>query len=140
MVRIPTLSLKQLAILRLAKKYPGKTIQLYCELPIINDGGPPAGYTALIQKLIDFGLIAVQFKQMRCDFSRHQRKSWAKFSADLECPSILAWEIWRDKYIAKQKGSDRIAIPGEEFEDFSYVWIQEIGVQGNATQQILGIE
>lgn len=129
MVCIPTLSLKQLAILRLAKKYPGKTIQLFCELPIINSGGPPAGYTALIQKLIDFGLITVQFKQMRCDFSRYQRKSWAKFSAELEYPSIIAWERWRDKFIARQKGTSRVAIPGKEFEDFSYVWIQEIGVQ-----------
>ncbi|KAI9129374.1 hypothetical protein [Acaryochloris sp. CCMEE 5410] len=129
MVCIPTLSLKQLAILRLAKKYPGKTIQLYCELPIINYGGPPAGYTALIQKLIDLDLIEVQSKQMRCDFSRFQKKSWAKFSGDLAYPSTLVWEIWRDKFIARLKGSERVAIPGEEFEDFSYVWIQEIGVQ-----------
>lgn len=129
MVCIPTLSLKQLAILRIAKQYPDKTIQLYCEIPIVHHGEFPTGYTALIQKLIDFGLIEVQSKQMRCGFSRHQRKSWAKFSEDLECPSILAWEIWRDKYIARQKGSERIAMPGEECEDFSYVWIQEIGVQ-----------
>ncbi|ABW32621.1 hypothetical protein [Acaryochloris marina] len=129
MVCIPTLSLKQLAILRLAKESSGKTIKLHCEMPIINSGEPPAGYTALIQKLIDLGLIAVQFKQMRCDFSRYQRRSWAKFSAELEYPSILAWEIWRDKFIARQKGTNRAAIPGEEFEDYSYVWIQEIGVQ-----------
>lgn len=58
MVCIPTLSLKQLAILRLAKKYPGKTIKLYCEMPIINHGVLPTGYTAAIQRLIDLDLIA----------------------------------------------------------------------------------
>lgn len=129
MVCIPTLSLKQLAILRLAKKYPGKTIKLYCEMPIINHGEPPTGYTTVIQKLIDLNLIEVKSKLMHFDFSRFQKKSWAKFSADIEYPSILVWERWRDKFIARQKGSERVAVPGKDFEDFSYVWIQEIGVQ-----------
>ena len=129
MVCIPTLSLKQLAILRLAKKYPNKTIKLYCEMPIISHDEPPTEYTAVIQKLIDLALIEVTSKLMRLDFSRFQKKSWAKFSIDMEHPSILAWEIWRDQYITRQKGTNRVAMPGEEFEDFSYVWIQEIRVQ-----------
>ncbi|MGR3280349.1 hypothetical protein ACSYAD_35445, partial [Acaryochloris marina NIES-2412] len=90
MVCIPTLSLKQLAILRLAKKYPGKTIKLYCEMPIINYGVLPTGYTAAIQKLIDLDLIEVKFRQMCFDVSRFQKKSWVKFRADIEHPSILA--------------------------------------------------
>ena len=129
MVCIPSLSLKQLAILRLAKQYPGRTIQLYCEIPIINNADSSTGYTVLIEKLTDLRLIKVQSRQMHCSFSRFQKKSWAKFSAELECPTVLAWEIWRDKYIVRQKGTKRVAVPGEEFEDFSYVWIQEIGVQ-----------
>ena len=129
MVCIPTLSLKQLAILRLAKKYPSKTIKLYCEMPIINHGEPPTEYAAVIQKLIDLNLIEVKSKLMRLDFSRFQKKSWAKFNIDIEHPSIHAWEKWRDKYITRQKGTNRVAMPGEEFEDFSYVWIQEIRVQ-----------
>lgn len=129
MICIPSFSLKQLAILRLAKKYPDKTIQLYCEMPIVNNGEFPTGYTSMIQKLVDFDLIEVKSRQMRCDFSRFQKKSWVRFISDLEYPSIYAWELWRDKFIARQKGSERVAIPGEGFEDFSYVWIQEIGIQ-----------
>lgn len=129
MICIPSLSLKQLAILRLTKKHLGKTIQLYCEMPILNNGEFPTGYTSLIQNLIDLDLIEVKSRQMRCDFSRFQKKSWAEFNADLEYPSIIAWELWRDKFISRHKGSGGIARPGKEFEDFSYVWIQEIGVR-----------
>ena len=132
MVFIPSLSLIQLAILRFAKQYPGETIQLLYEIPIVNAGGSTIGYTSAIQQLIDLDLIEVKSTHMYCDFSRIQKKSWARFIAELKYPSICAWEIWRDKYIARRKRSKRVAIPGKGYEDFSYVWIREVGVQ--ATQ------
>ena len=129
MVCIPSLSLKQLAILRLAKQYPGETVRLFYEMPIVNNGEPPTRYAAVIQKLIDFDLIEIESRYVRCDFSRAQKKSWAKFIQDLDYPSMCTWEIWRDKFIARRKKTECAAIPGEAFEDFSYVWIQEIGIQ-----------
>lgn len=129
MVYIPSLTQTQLRILRLAKKYPDKAVRLSYELPVICHGDEPIGYPAFLQKLIGLGLIKVRSRRVRYDSSRHQRDSWNKYSADLELPSIYAWGSWRDKYIAKQKGSRHILIPGEEFEHFSNVWIQEIRVQ-----------
>lgn len=129
MVCIPSLSLKQLAILRLAKQYPGETIRLFYEMPIVDNGGPPTRYAAVIQTLIDFGLIEIKSRRVHCDFSRTQKKSWTKFTKDLKHPSICIWELWRDKFIARRKRAGRTSIPGKDLEDFSYVWIQEIGIQ-----------
>lgn len=129
MVYIPSLTQIQLRILRLTKKYPDKMVRLSYEIPIIVIGDEPIGYPIFLQKLIDLGLVKVCSSQIHCDSSRYQRNSWKKFSADLELPSVYAWELWRDKYIDEQKGSRHILIPGEEFEHFSDVWIQEIGVQ-----------
>lgn len=129
MVSIPSLSLKQLEILRLAKQCPGETIRLFHEIPIVSNGDSSTRYTAVIQKLIDWQLIEIKSKHMRCDFSRAQQKSWAEFTEDLDYPSLGLWELWRDKFIARRKRTECVAIPGEELEDFSYVWIQEIDIQ-----------
>lgn len=129
MTFIPSLTQTQLRIFRLAKKYPDKAVRLSYEIPVICYGDEPIGYPAFLQNLINLGLVEVYSRQVRCDSSRYQRDSWNKYSADLDLPSIYAWELWRDKYIAGQKGSRHILIPGEEFEHFSNVWIQEIRVQ-----------
>ncbi|MGR3279252.1 hypothetical protein ACSYAD_29740 [Acaryochloris marina NIES-2412] len=129
MVYIPSLTQTQLRILRLAKKYPDKAVRLSYEIPIICNGDEPIGYPAFLQKLIGLGLVEVYSKQVRYDSSRYQRDSWNKYCSDLALPSIYAWDLWRDKYIAKQNGSRYILIPGEEFEHFSNVWIQEIEVR-----------
>lgn len=129
MVYVPSLTLIQLKILRLAKKYPDKIVRLSYELPMIGIGDEPIGYPAFLQNLIDLDLVEVCFSQIYCDSSRYQRDSWRKYSSDLELPSIYAWKLWRDRYIAKQKESRHVLKPGEEFEHFSDVWIQEIGVQ-----------
>lgn len=129
MVYIPSLTQTQLRILRIVKKYPDKAVRLSYEIPVICYGDEPIGYPAFLQKLIDLGLVEVYSRQVCCDSSRYQRDSWNKYSADLELPSIYAWELWRDKYIARQKGSQHVLTPGEEFEHFSDVWIQEIRIQ-----------
>ncbi|MGR3279617.1 hypothetical protein ACSYAD_31630 [Acaryochloris marina NIES-2412] len=129
MVYIPSLTQTQLRILRIVKKYPDKAVRLSYEIPVICYGDEPIGYPAFLQKLIDLGLVEVCSKRVRYDSSRYQRDSWNKYSEDLEMPSIRAWELWRDKYIARQEGSKHILMPGEEFEHFSGVWIQEIGLR-----------
>lgn len=129
MAYIPSLTQIQFRILRLVKKYPDKMVRLSYEIPIISIGDEPIGYPAFLQKLIDLDLVQVCSSQIHCDSSRCQRDSWKKFSADLELLSIYAWELWRDKYIARQQGSRHILIPGEKFEYFSDVWIQEIEVR-----------
>lgn len=119
MVCIPSLSPIQLEILRLAKERSGRTIRLSYEMPMIDEGDPPTEYPAFIQGLIDVELLEVKFKKLRCDTSQLQRDSWRQYSADLELPSIYAWELWRDKFISRQKGLKHIVTPGEEFEHFS---------------------
>ena len=129
MVYIPSLTQIQLRILRLTKKYPDKVVRLSYEIPIVGIGDEPIGYPVFLQELVDLDLVQIVSSQVHFDSSRYQQDSWKKFTADLEMPSIYAWELWREKYIAIQKGSQHILMPGEEFEHFSDVWIQEIGVR-----------
>ncbi|NJM67023.1 MAG: hypothetical protein HC851_15810 [Acaryochloris sp. RU_4_1] len=126
MTCIPSLSQFQLEILRLAKKYSGKAIHLSFETPIIENGEPPIRYPSLLQQLIDCGYIEVKIKRIRRETSRFQRDSWADFCSGLALPSIRAWELWRQKFIATQEGLPQVLLPGEGFEDFSDAWVQEI--------------
>ncbi|NJM68672.1 MAG: hypothetical protein HC851_24915 [Acaryochloris sp. RU_4_1] len=126
MTSIPSLSRVQLEILRIAKQHSGEMLHLSFESPIFDNGEPPIGYPSLLQELIDLGYIEVQFNQLLSDSSRFQRDSWQEYCANLELPSIRAWELWRQEFIASQEGSTHVLLPGEDFEDFSDAWIQEI--------------
>lgn len=132
MISIPSLTQTQLALLRAAKKYSGKTVRLCYETPITNPRKPPIKHPPFIQKLVDFGLIEVESRQVLSGPSLLEKDSWYEYCADLELPSIRAWELWREEFIAKQKEAPHILIPGESFEEFSDVWIQEINF--HATQ------
>ncbi|KAI9129644.1 hypothetical protein [Acaryochloris sp. CCMEE 5410] len=132
MISIPSLTQTQLALLRAAKKYSGKTVRLCYETPITNPRKPPIKHPPFIQKLVDFGLIEVESRQVLSGPSLLEKDSWNEYCADLELPSIRAWELWREEFIAKQKEAPHILIPGESFEEFSDVWIQEINF--HATQ------
>ncbi|UJB72721.1 hypothetical protein HRE53_27930 (plasmid) [Acaryochloris sp. 'Moss Beach'] len=129
MVHIPSLTQVQLEILRLAKENPGETLQLSFESPVMGDGEPRAKNPSLIQEMIDFGLVEIQKSRVYCEISRFQRECWFEYCADIELPSIYAWELWRKEFINSQEGSTTLITPGEEFEDFSYVWVQEMEFQ-----------
>lgn len=129
---IPTLNKVQLEILRLAKQRSGKAVILSLETAMISEDKPPSRNPKLFQKLIDLGLVEVHFKHVFQEKSRWQMDSWASYCDDLELPSIRAWELWRQAFIAEQEDMDCALIPGEGFEEFSDVWVEEIRFQ--ATQ------
>ncbi|KAI9129373.1 hypothetical protein [Acaryochloris sp. CCMEE 5410] len=126
MVLIPSLTQVQLEILRLAKENPDETLQLSFESPVMGNGEPPTHNPLLIQEMIDLGLVEVQQSCVHCGISQFQQQCWLEYCSDLELPSIYAWELWRKEFIASQDGSATLISPGEEFEDFSYVWVQEM--------------
>ena len=132
MISIPSLTQTQLALLRTAKKHPEKTVRLYYETPITNHRKPPFKNPPFIQKLVDSGLIEVEFKRVLSGPSLLEKESWYEYCTDLAIPSIRAWELWREEFIARQKEAPNILMPGEGFEEFSDVWIQEINF--HATQ------
>lgn len=129
MSSIPTLNKNQLEILRIAKRSSRKAVILSLETAMISEEKPPLGNPKLFQELIDLGLIEVHFKHVFRGQSRWQMDSWSKYCADLNLPSIRAWELWRKEFIAEQEDMGIVLIPGEEFEDFSEVWIEEIRFQ-----------
>ncbi len=126
MPHIPSLTQVQLEILRLAKENDGETLQLAFESPVMGQGEPPSNHPPLMQEMIDLGLIEVQSSRVYCDTSRFQRDCWLEYCSNLELPSIYAWELWRKEFIENQESSTTLIAPGEEFEDFSYVWVQEM--------------
>lgn len=126
MPHIPSLTQVQLEILRLAKENDGETLQLAFESPVMGQGEPPSHHPPLMQEMIDLGLLEVQSSRVYCDTSRFQRDCWFEYCANLELPSIYAWELWRKEFIENQEGSTILITPGEDFEDFSYVWVQEM--------------
>ena len=134
MISIPSLTQTQLALLRAAKKYSGKTVRLCYETPIINPRKPPIKHPPFIQKLVDFGLIEVESRQVLSGPSLLEKDSWYEYCADLKLPSIRAWELWREEFIARQKEAPHVLIPGEGFEEFSDVWIQEINFHATQPQ------
>lgn len=126
MTFIPSLSQIQLEILRLAKQFSGDVLQLSLEIPMAQDEGPPSANPQFVQELIDLGLIEVHFKQVYIGTSRFQQDSWAEYCADLNLPSIRAWELWRQAFIAEQEGATHVLAPGEGFGEFSEVWVEEM--------------
>lgn len=126
MISIPSLTQAQLELLRTAKKYSGKTVRICYETPIINPRKPPIKTPPFIQKLVDCGLIEVESKQVLSGPSLFEKDSWYEYCADLELPSIRAWELWRKEFIANQQEAPHVLLPGKNFEEFSNVWIQEI--------------
>lgn len=129
MTFIPSLTPYQLEILRTAKQCSGKTVRLCYEIPITSLRKPPYKYPSFIQKLVEFGLIEIQSKQVTRGLSLFQKDSWHEYCADLELPSIRAWELWRKEFIVSQQNLTHVLTPGEGFEDFSEVWMQEIKIQ-----------
>ena len=103
------------------------TVRFCYETPLTDPKNPP-----FIQKLVDFGLIEVEFKRVLIGASLFQKDSWHEYCANLEMPSIRAWELWRKEFIARQKEAPHILVPGEGFEEFSNVWNQTISF--HATQ------
>lgn len=134
MISIPSLTLTQLALLRTAKRYSGKSVRLCYETSFTNLQNPPIKNPAFIQKLVDCGLIEVEFKQVLNAHSLFQKDSWHEYCADLELPSIRVWELWRQKFIANLPETTHILEPGEGFEEFSNVWIQEISFHATQPQ------
>ena len=126
MTCIPSLTQVQLEILRLAKEHSGETLRLSFESPMMGHEEPPIDNPPLIQEMVDLGLVEVQKSRVYSSTSRFQRDCWFEYCSDLELPSIYAWELWREEFIASQDGSTTLITPGEEFEDFSYVWVQEM--------------
>lgn len=119
-------------ILRLAKQRSGKAVILSLETAMISEDKPPSGNPKLFQELIDLGLVEVHFKHVFREKSRWQMDSWARYCKGLELPSIRAWELWRQAFIAEQEEMGCVLVPGERFEEFSDVWVEEIRFQ--ATQ------
>lgn len=126
---IPSLTPSQLEILRTAKQCSGKIVRLCYEIPITSLRKTPYKPPLFIQKLVKFGLIEIQSEQVIRGPSLFQKDSWDEYCADLELPSIRAWELWRKEFIASQQNLTHALTPGEGFEDFSEAWIQEIKIQ-----------
>ncbi|ABW32221.1 hypothetical protein [Acaryochloris marina] len=134
MITIPSLTQALLELLRTAKKYSGKTVRICYETPITDPRKPPIKTPPFIQKLVDCGLIEVESKQVLSGPSLFERDSWYEYCADLELPSIRAWKLWRKEFIASQQEAPHVLLPGEGFEEFSDVWIQEINFHATQPQ------
>ena len=126
MVCIPSLSLIQLEILKLAKQHSGELLHLSFETPILKDEGPPSGSPQFFQELVDLDLIEILFKQVYIGTSGYQKDSWDEYCADLNLPSLRAWDLWRQAFITGQEGVTHVLAPGERFGEFSEVWVEEM--------------
>ena len=130
MTGIPSLTLQQLELLRVAKQHPGKTIQVSYEFPVTNNSKPLSEHPAFIQELIDAHLIEVQVRGTFLRTSEFQQRSWTIFCDDLDYPCQTDWELWRKGFIARHVGGKSpILAPGMRFEQFSRVWIRKIDLQ-----------
>lgn len=125
MIFIPSLSPIQLEILKLAKQHSGELLHVSFETPMLKDVGSPSGNPQFFQELVDLDLIEVHFKQTYIGTSNFQKDSWDEYCADLCLPSLRAWELWRQEFIAEQEGATHVFSPGEGFGEFSEVWIEE---------------
>lgn len=132
MTHIPPLTHQQLKILRVAKKHSVREIRLAYEFPVIDDQEPPSSHPSFIQGLIDAHLIQVQVNATIISSSDFQQRDWAEYCKEIDYPTQVDWERWRNKFIAQQeKGLDQLMTPGIGFGEFSKVWIREIGLQAN---------
>ncbi|QUY44760.1 hypothetical protein [Acaryochloris marina] len=104
-------------------------MQLSFESHVIDNREPPTNHPSLIQEMIDLGLVKTQRSRAHCDLSRFQRECWFEYCSDLVLPSIYTWELWHEKFITSQKESTTLIAPGEDFEHFNYVWVQEMEIQ-----------
>lgn len=132
MTYIPSLTLKQLDLLRIAKQHPGETIQVSYEFPVINDTEPPIFHPPFIQKLIDARLIQIPIQVIGIHKrkSEHQQQSWAEFHEGIDHPSQANWESWRKGFIPQlDEGVSSLMSPGIGFEEFSTVWMREVTLQ-----------
>lgn len=130
MTCIPSLTLQQLELLRLAKQRPGETIQVAYEFPVVGNCEPPSDHPAFIQELIDAHLIQIKGTALFKRRSEFQQQSWEVFCDDLDYPTQKDWELWRKGMIAQQEGSIYpLILPGIRFEEFSNVWIREFALQ-----------
>ena len=104
MADIPSLSLPQLELLRLAKKHSVEELRLVYEFPVLDDNEPASGHPPFIQELIDHHFIQVQVKETALRASEFQ-------------PEL-------------GDGFESLRTPGKSLGQFSKVWIREIGLRG----------
>lgn len=130
MAHIPSLTQDQLELLRLAKKDEVEELRLSYEFPVIDHRNPPIGHPSFVQGLIDARLIQVKVQGTSLSASEFQQESWAEFSKDLDSPTQVDWDQWRQGLIAQQDVElDYLMTPGNVLEEFSTVWIREISLK-----------
>ncbi|QUY44808.1 hypothetical protein [Acaryochloris marina] len=130
MISIPSLTLEQLELLRLAKEHSVEELELAYESPVNSAVEPPVGHPAFIQGLLNAGLILVKNKGTFLRASEYQQESWAKFCEDIDHPTQGDWDQWRKVFISSNKEEiDFLMHPGKSFKKFSNVWIRKIGVK-----------
>lgn len=127
MISIPSLTLDQLELLRLAKQHSVEELEFTYESPVNNALESPMGHPAFIQGLINAGLIQVKVKGTFLRASEYQQESWARFCEDVYHPTQEHWEQWRKEFISSSlEEIDLLMYPGNSFKQFSNVWIREI--------------
>lgn len=137
MTCIPSLTLQQLALLRMAKKHPDQTIHLCYEFPVIPIHKLSHEHPPFLQELIDAHLIQVQVKGNVLKTSEFQQHTWSIYCDDIVYPSQQDWELWRKVFIAQAPASiSPYLAPGIQFEQFSKVWKREIGLQAIQSRKL----
>ncbi|ABW32819.1 hypothetical protein [Acaryochloris marina] len=131
MADIPSLSLPQLELLRLAKKHSVEELRLVYEFPVLDDNELSSGHPPFIQELIDHHFIQVQEKGTSLCASEFQQESWTEYCDEIDYPKQTDWERWRQGFIVQlSEGFESLMTPGKSLGQFSKVWIREIGLRG----------
>ncbi|QUY45988.1 hypothetical protein HRE53_27915 (plasmid) [Acaryochloris sp. 'Moss Beach'] len=131
MIHIPSLTHEQLELLRLTKKDSVEELQLFYEFPIVDDNNkPPIVHPSLIQELIDNHLIQVREIEASMLASEFQQLNWSEYCEDLDYPTQVDWDQWRQGFIAQLgEGVEQLMNPGKGLGQFTKVWIREIRVR-----------
>lgn len=129
MSHIPSLTLRQLELLRLTRKHSSGTIQLSYEIPVLGDRELPQGYPPYVQRLVDAHLLHAKLHCAYLQDSGFQQQNWKTFCGGLKTPLQADWEQWRQGFIGQQKGFEYLMTPGHKLEEFSQVWIREISLK-----------
>lgn len=130
MIHIPSLTHQQLELLRLTKKDSVEELQLFYEFPVIDNSGPPISHPLLIQELIDIHLIQVREIETSVLVSEFQQLNWTEYCEDLDYPTQVDWDRWRQTVIAQLgEGVEQLMSPGKGLGQFTKVWIREIRVR-----------
>ncbi|BDM83870.1 hypothetical protein [Acaryochloris marina] len=130
MTQIPSLTLQQLELLKLAKKHSSKEIQLSYEFPVLDSSKPPIGHPPFIQELIDDHLIDVRVQGTSMNVSEFQQASWTEYCKEIHNPIQNDWNHWRNGFIAQlEEGAEPLMKPGKRLGQFTKVWIREISLR-----------